>query len=760
MAKGGCVGEQLVTSSYGSPVPLIGLYIVAATLVCFFCMTFDLVYGFIRKKPFLPCKLFPMNAFTMTMVAIATKIPVDLTTPMPRAEDQLSKLTGTALLCTSLGFYLPSLGTMGTSERYGNLAALSVMVITVVANVCIQMGTGVIFAFTTEHIIIMVCILVLLVLMWSSAIAFRAQKEPWKPIYNDLIKDLKHEKGVQGLRKLLVKLHIINYTGNPQTLLCEIAHNHTFGLVCALSSAVVLEAMLRSFALKTVRLYCGSGVSDYKWSIPILIVAQFLTIAVGNFSIIFRWLSFVIHTDGSVVYLRPELELEFLKLKAFSFRFFHRKLSNVFLVSKNFILDVLIRTQIMLFICSGFLWSPIAIVKILFLGETYEHIFDEESRDIKEMLKEMSTSHSEIERFVFVCVEFNPYNTWMSKMAMRDMMRWRNTYKRDCPTHLIQLIPNCPAFASKSECAFSFIRKLEATGKGYLKRSIASDYEYKVSCVSVLVLSAMLAELLPSSSHKESLMQSLKESFEIIYYVDQKTTHTPSEYDQIKWMVAKDVWAQWENPNHWFQAEIISRAFKKKSKDSDLEQHDALGVLREAFDAAENFYGDVTDLRIDISSGTPFAMKHKTFIAIEFSIICQFIVQELECEPDMDVFDFLAKGFVEMLCFTLPGLPLAILKEIDGDDPIEIGEGRVKTALKFLCKLELLGDKVEWSWPAKFDPKTQANVVHSNSPVVAPAACVSEVEARISNVVEGKVGNSDASLAVVEEEDDDTIREI
>ncbi|XP_042480850.1 lysine histidine transporter-like 2 isoform X1 [Macadamia integrifolia] len=135
--------------------------------------------------------------------------------------------------------------------------------------------------------------------------------------------------------------------------------------------------------------------------------------------------------------------------------------------------------------------------------------------------------------------------------------------------------------------------------------------------------------------------------------------------------------------------------------------------------------------------------------------------------------------FAEMLYFFLSGLPRAILKEIDVDDPTEIGEERVKKAFKFFCKLEQLENTIEWSWPAeKFEPESQANdVVHSNSSLVvaAPDCIYSEVEApNVSNavVVDRKVGNSDVSLAVVaatcaaeedeedDDDDDDEIKEI
>ncbi|KAK9138866.1 hypothetical protein Sjap_009460 [Stephania japonica] len=51
-----------------------------------------------------------------------------------------------------------------------------------------------------------------------------------------------------------------------------------------------------------------------------------------------------------------------------------------------------------------------------------------------------------------------------------------------------------------------------------------------------------------------------------------------------------------------------------------------------------------------------------------------------------------------MLLFFLPQLPIVALKDMN-ESPIEIREERARSALKLLCKLKLLQDKVQWSFP-------------------------------------------------------------
>lgn len=161
----GCVNGTLDGADYSAPVPVIGLYIAAGTLVCVLFMLFDVISAFRHRKKWIPCRLFSLNSLTLTLLAICTKLPVDLTTAMPGAHDQLSKLTATTLLCVAIGFFSPSL-----ESRMSNKIALSILVITVVVNMCIQIGTGVIHVIVVEHIILMCCMFVLLLFVWYSAI--------------------------------------------------------------------------------------------------------------------------------------------------------------------------------------------------------------------------------------------------------------------------------------------------------------------------------------------------------------------------------------------------------------------------------------------------------------------------------------------------------------------------------------------------------------------------------------------------------------
>ncbi|GKC45236.1 hypothetical protein Tco_1062958 [Tanacetum coccineum] len=98
-------------------------------------MVADLLHGF---------RNFTLNAASLTVIAVAMKLPVDLSNPMRGLADQMSKHGSMAFMCTMMANLLPSLATMNSNELLTNIIALDILVITLIVNVCIQIYTGVI----------------------------------------------------------------------------------------------------------------------------------------------------------------------------------------------------------------------------------------------------------------------------------------------------------------------------------------------------------------------------------------------------------------------------------------------------------------------------------------------------------------------------------------------------------------------------------------------------------------------------------------
>ncbi|KAF5776355.1 hypothetical protein HanRHA438_Chr12g0534921 [Helianthus annuus] len=93
------VYQSDLENRYSEPMVWIGIYIALASLCCILAMLADLLHGLRSRKLWIPCKYFTFNAASLTVIAVAMKLPVDLTGPMPGVVDQLAKLGSMAFMC-------------------------------------------------------------------------------------------------------------------------------------------------------------------------------------------------------------------------------------------------------------------------------------------------------------------------------------------------------------------------------------------------------------------------------------------------------------------------------------------------------------------------------------------------------------------------------------------------------------------------------------------------------------------------------------
>ncbi|CAH1424107.1 unnamed protein product [Lactuca virosa] len=63
-------------------MPWVGLYICVASLVCTLAMVADVYRGFRQRKLWFPCRFFTIDSASITVIAISTKLPVDLSSNM------------------------------------------------------------------------------------------------------------------------------------------------------------------------------------------------------------------------------------------------------------------------------------------------------------------------------------------------------------------------------------------------------------------------------------------------------------------------------------------------------------------------------------------------------------------------------------------------------------------------------------------------------------------------------------------------------
>ncbi|KAK6262904.1 hypothetical protein QUC31_008720 [Theobroma cacao] len=322
MGKLGCsIDGVLNEAKFSEPLPWIGIYIAAASLACAIAMAADAIHGFRHWKLWFPCKCFTINATSLTIITVAIKLSVDLNTAMPRGEDQLAKLSSTALICTVMGNSMPSLGTMENKEIFTNIIALGILVITVLVNICIQLGTGVIYVFVMEHAIIMFLMLVLLVVLSFSALTVPTIKHylelKYKKKYEMALKECSKSNEtdktiVEKLKEDLMRYWMMAHTCSPQFVVGRSVTCTASGALCLLSAATLAEAMLRFYLMPGSFRFC-KGESDYKWSIKLILLTQAVAVGVGTIAPAMRWflaINFRCPTRGGKWACRKSYKLE------------------------------------------------------------------------------------------------------------------------------------------------------------------------------------------------------------------------------------------------------------------------------------------------------------------------------------------------------------------------------------------------------------------------------------------------------------------
>ncbi|XP_022738839.1 uncharacterized protein LOC111291400 [Durio zibethinus] len=318
----GCnVDGVLNEAKFSEPLPWIGIYIAAASLACAIAMAADAIHGFRHWKLWFPCRFFTINATSLTIVTVAIKLSVDLNTPMPRGQDQLAKLSSTALICTVMGNSKPSLGTMENNEIFTNIIALGILVITVIVNICIQLGTGVIYVFWMEHAIIMFLMLVLLVVLSFSSLTVPTikhylelkYKKKYEMTQKECLKSNETDKTVEEkLKEALMKYWMMAHTSSPQFVIGRSVTCTASGALCLLSAATLAEAMLRFYLMPRSFEFC-KGESDYKWSIKLVLLTQTVAVGVGTIAPAMRWflaINFRCPTRGREKGCRRDYKLE------------------------------------------------------------------------------------------------------------------------------------------------------------------------------------------------------------------------------------------------------------------------------------------------------------------------------------------------------------------------------------------------------------------------------------------------------------------
>ncbi|KAM7525584.1 hypothetical protein LguiA_015486 [Lonicera macranthoides] len=293
-----CVEQILEQQKFGEPMMWIGIYVAAASLLCSLAAIVDTLRCIQQRKIWFPCKYFTLNATSLTVLAVVTKITLDINNPMPSEPDQLVKLSSTVFLCTVMGNTMPSLGTMEENEIIVNLIALGILVITIVVNVCIQLDTGLIYNYLKiENILVSILTFVLYVILSFSALAVPITKQDLEWKYGEIHRlSSSEEEAEETSRKITIeklagyvkRYWIMAETGNPQFVMARFATCSSVGAICFLAGLILIEAELQ-MAFRVGSWFSSQGKSDYKSTTLVILLIHTIGVVIGTIAPTFRW---------------------------------------------------------------------------------------------------------------------------------------------------------------------------------------------------------------------------------------------------------------------------------------------------------------------------------------------------------------------------------------------------------------------------------------------------------------------------------------
>ncbi|XP_076924096.1 uncharacterized protein LOC143586428 [Bidens hawaiensis] len=241
---------------YSEPMVWIGIYIAIASLLCILAMTADLLHGFRNKKFWFPSKYFSLNAASITVITVAMKLPVDLSSEMPSFMDQSAKLGSLAFMCTMMANFMPSLASKDNRTLLANIIGLSILVITMIVNIFIDIHIGAIKHISLDLLsvysssfdcvmvayIYMAMIILLLTIMISSCLTIPTTKEILEVKYQTTIKSSLADQHLQDtqmsevekLRQHVRRYWVMAETGSPQFVMASNPSSTASGVICVI----------------------------------------------------------------------------------------------------------------------------------------------------------------------------------------------------------------------------------------------------------------------------------------------------------------------------------------------------------------------------------------------------------------------------------------------------------------------------------------------------------------------------------------------
>ncbi|KAJ0687435.1 hypothetical protein HanPSC8_Chr11g0498831 [Helianthus annuus] len=638
-------------------LPWVGLYVAVASLICTLAMAADAVQAVWQWK---------LNAATITLIAIAMKLPVDLST-----ELFYGKYVSIFFLVTMLANFLPSLGLMDDKELLMNIVALGILLITIVVNMGIQ-----IYMLSSWFLVF----IFVLPLLWpfSVALTVTSMRKNLEHRYKEsqqLVSSHQEKMFSSEELKLYVKKYwMMTETRNPQFVIACSPVSSAFGVICV---PLVLMSGLNLVDLIKDHVYDDldeDSDSDYKWSLGIIFVVQLIGVIVGSIAPILRCFTSIGHYSLSKKLSKNHLNVFRVEkhwiqsLQQWKRNHVHshipgRHFKIVFHYVKNTFLNFCLALHIaILVICKAIVLVPRA---FLILLACCWYFFKSFLEWLKKMAKtsngNMSSELEEYARYVVQIEEEAKLSKRILRNTLHSITQLLNAEKE--PRNLLMLLEKSKGFVGVVEFDNDLVQPLYP--------------EETRNCWSLVVVTlTTIAIALPNIAnvHFKGLLASMSEGLKIVRHVEDCLNADGELVSAIK--SSRRVWKEVGVYHKWLKIDLQNKAHKDKTSKE---------IIKWLGDEGEKIMKRFISNKKSSIDRSPYKfVLASSMYRISTSILLHLNAQEISLN-DEDLFEWISTIIADILfaCFT--NLPRVIKMKCHHNE-IEKRGDNIRIAAQLLGK--------------------------------------------------------------------------
>ncbi|GJR15757.1 hypothetical protein Tco_0798409 [Tanacetum coccineum] len=652
-------------------MPWVGLYVAGASLACTLAMAADAFQGFRKWKLWFPNKFFVLNTVSITLIAIAMKLPVDLTTNILNGKE-----VSICFLLTMLANFLPSLGLMNDKELLVNMVACAILLITITVNVAIQAFAGILDP--------TFFLLLLFSILWVFSIAFtvpalrRILEHRYKELHGLASYPQEIKFSYVELEHNVKKYWMMAETGNPQLAIACSQVASAFGFICSLLS---LFSLVQLFYFEYSTQY-----SDYNWSLKVIVGIQSIGVIIGSIAPAFRCFAaincFELSKKWSVNQLNIiKIEehwtqmLQFWKGSHVRSHIPGRHCKILFHISKNLILNICIALQIMVVVmCKLICLVPRSFLILVSYCWYFCKLLIRFKKKVNVSNSNVTSEMKKYAKYVLQIEDDAKLSERISRNALKSINQLLSNSEKNEPSNLIKLLKKSTGF-----------KGLLVFDNNQVPPLNLEETKFSWSLVVVTLTAIVVALPNTADDHVQGLIASMREGLQIVRNIEECLN---ADSDLVKTRrAARRVWTQVEVYRKWLQIDLQKKAREGKTSKEILKwlRDEAVQIVIQ--------FKSCKKQRMDDS-------HYKFIVASSMYRVSETILihcNELENWPiDGQLLEWISNMIADILCACFSNLP-CIIKMMCHHDAIEKREDSVRSAAQLLGKsrkiLEILNTR-------------------------------------------------------------------